>query len=187
MRSLKSTIAATIAIASLCCHLSTFIARPIVPAPAFGILHVATMAIFFTMILSLQAHARLQPMVEQSGLFGRLRASNQQSRDFQARVLSLLPPKAGLLCVATFLYACVNFGIFMMQVEGSTAQKDGQYYLHNHGTKIRDITVAEAQQHRRLVTRGFSGHWLLFSTLPAVYFYFVEQRLRNPPTEESTG
>lgn len=182
MRILKFTIAAVVAIASLCYHLSTFITRSLVPAPVFGILHVATIAIFITMILSHQAHSRLQPKVAQSGLFGNLRAASRQSRDFQARVLSLVPPAARLLCVAIFAYAGVNFGLFLLQVDGSTAQIDGQHYLHNHGVKIRDITVAEAQRHRRLVTRGFSGHWLLFSTLPAVYFYFVERSLRDPRT-----
>ena len=185
MRILKFTIAAAIATGSLCCHLSTFIDRPLVPAPVFGILHVATMAIFITMIVSLQDHSRLQPQSDQSGLFGSLRAANRQSRDFHARVLSLVPFGARLLCVAVFAYAGVNFGLFMLQVEGVTAQQDGQYYLHNHGVKIRDITVAEARRHRCLVTRGYSGHWLLFSTLPAVYFYFVERRLRDSPAADS--
>jgi len=46
---------------------------------------------------------------------------------------------------------------------GHPYYKDGQYYLANHGTFIRDLTEAEYYKLRLLITRQFSGYWVFFA------------------------
>lgn len=63
-----------------------------------------------------------------------------------------------------FIYAMVNFGLFVFQMQGSPHQihSGGGYELRNHGKLIRTITPAEYQHYRALEVRGASGHWMLF-------------------------
>lgn len=68
-----------------------------------------------------------------------------------------------------FVYGLINFGIFMHLLnEGTpTAKDDGTFVLQDHGTLIRSITEDEFHRHRAYVTRGFSGHWMIFYLVAA--------------------
>jgi hypothetical protein len=60
---------------------------------------------------------------------------------------------------------------------GSPSVENGNYYLHNHGQKIRDLSKEEYQRFSAYVVRGFSGHWMLFSIIPAAYFLTAYPKL----------
>ena len=53
------------------------------------------------------------------------------------------------------------------------AEKEGRYYLHGHGRKIRDLEEGEYRQFRAYEVRGFSGHWMLFSVIPMTFFFYI--------------
>ena len=62
-------------------------------------------------------------------------------------------------------YALINFALFMVLMrEGSPSRRDGKYVLRNRGTVVREISQAEYHRRQGYVVRGFSGHWMLFST-----------------------
>jgi hypothetical protein len=63
-----------------------------------------------------------------------------------------------------FVYALVNFGLFMVLNEGGQPHfRDGKYVLTSHGKVIRELTEAEFHRHQAYVVRGFSGHWMFFA------------------------
>lgn len=68
-----------------------------------------------------------------------------------------------------FIYALFNFAAFMyLNRDGNPELKDGKYVQHVRGQADREITQAEYQSHEAWMTRGFSGHWLLFYFWSAV-------------------
>jgi hypothetical protein len=91
---------------------------------------------------------------------------------------AVLPKWADTVLTCIFMYAIVNFVLFFFLSEGgSAAQKDGAFILQSHGTFVRQLSEAEFHAHKNYVVRGFSGHWLVFYLVPALYFLF---RLPRP-------
>ena len=70
-----------------------------------------------------------------------------------------------------FAYALINFALFFYRSSGGTPEeRDGKYVLQNHGTVIRELSADEYERHSAYVVRGFSGHWMVFYLIPALYF-----------------
>jgi hypothetical protein len=72
-----------------------------------------------------------------------------------------------------FAYALINFmlflGISVAKGQMRVWEKDQTY--HARGWSVdREISEAEYLQHRVRELRGFSGHWMLFFALPALFF-----------------
>ncbi|MBB6241945.1 hypothetical protein [Rhodanobacter sp. MP1X3] len=84
-----------------------------------------------------------------------------------------LPPWAAVLGGAIFVYAIVNFALFLLHSEGGNPTvENGKYLLMEHGALIRELTPTEFTALKANELRGFSGHWLLFYFVPAAYFLF---------------
>jgi hypothetical protein len=172
--------------ASTMFHFATYIpAIPLSMEMAWP-LHLATMAVFAAMVFSLVAQQRREPMEPAKGLFARWRAASQRNKEFQSNLVRLVPFPLFVACGAAFVYAVINFALFTALMEGgSPTVKNGNYYLHSHGKKIRDITKEEYQRFRAYEVRGFSGHWIVFSIVPMAYFLTVHPKL-NQTTESSS-
>jgi hypothetical protein len=85
--------------------------------------------------------------------------------------LSIFPRWGLVLIVLAMAYTGINFQSSFR--EGGTAEiRNGQYVLMSHGTFLRALTQEEYQAARAHVTRGFSGHWILFYLIPTLYFLF---------------
>ena len=161
-------------------HFCTFIPPIPVSMAATWPLHLATMGVFAMMVFALVAEQKKQPRRPATGLFGRWREAQRSSKEFQSRLLGAVPGVLRVACVLVFLYAIVNFALFMFLMEGgSPGIKDGQPYLHHRGRKVRDLTMEEYRRLLAYEARGFSGHWMVFSLLPTVYFLSVHSRLRG--------
>jgi hypothetical protein len=108
--------------------------------------------------------------------------------DFE-KLRAMTPNWAGILLLVTFIYAMVNFGLFVFNSEGGGVPDiwDGQYVLHSHGKLIRYLTEQEYHMKKAYVLRAFSGHWLIFYLVPSLYFYLessTNNRLdRGEPSE----
>jgi hypothetical protein len=88
-----------------------------------------------------------------------------------------LPGWAGVLLICVFAYAIVNFGLLFLHTEGgSPSESNGAFVLQSHGKVIRQLTEAEYHLQRAYIIRGFSGHWLVFYLVPALYFLFRSPR-----------
>lgn len=156
--------AALILVISLAVHLSTFSAfDPMQAIPGVMLIHVA---IFPPFIAAIVYTKKLSP-------------SNQDD------VWKLAPKWMQQMSAVFFAYAIVNFIIFMILVHGGSPQiRDGQYVLADHGRIIRQISATEYHRMQAYVVRGFSGHWMLFSSaamtlLTAVYSYRSNQPLTD--------
>lgn len=83
-----------------------------------------------------------------------------------------------------FVYAGMNFLLFMLHTEGGMpAVQDGKYLLLNHGKLIRQLTPSEFASFKTNELRSFSGHWLFFYFFPAAYFLFW----KSPKAEPVSG
>jgi hypothetical protein len=121
--------------------------------PAVWVLHVGIFVVFVPLVFSAR----------------RLSGADQKYRDFQ----SLFPEWANTLITVVFIYAIVNFVVFMFLSHGGVpAIRDGQFILHSHGKLVRVLTEKEYHVQRAYVVRGFSGHWLVFYLVPALFFLF---------------
>jgi len=71
-------------------------------------------------------------------------------------------------------YALINFALFLgISVANGQMrvwEKDGVYHARGWKSADREISEAEYRQHKVRVLRGFSGHWMLFFALPALFF-----------------
>ncbi|WP_109127373.1 hypothetical protein [Dyella sp. C11] len=84
-----------------------------------------------------------------------------------------LPLWVAALGGVIFVYALMNFVVFMVHTDGGNPVfEDGKYLLMQHGKLIREITASEFAAFQANELRGFSGHWLVFYFVPAAYFLF---------------
>jgi hypothetical protein len=139
--------AAAVLIVSLVVHASTFLGiDPMAVWPGVMFIH---LAIFPPFIAAIYYASRI--------------GGAKQGR--QDRVISSAPLWLRILAGVFFAYALVNFAIFLVLVEGGGPhEREGKYVLEEHGTVLRELSEAEYHQHRAYVVRGFSGHWMLFSS-----------------------
>jgi hypothetical protein len=134
--------------ACLAVHLSTFVGfDPIDRVPGVMFLHLAVMALAFLSFFLLRARTpRGLKAVEETSMW---RASPRWMRR---------------ACVCAFVYAIINFGLFMLLSEGGGPQRHGSAFtLESHGKTIRTISEAEFHRQQAYVARGFSGHWIMFT------------------------
>lgn len=77
-----------------------------------------------------------------------------------------------------FVYVLAS-GVFHFAThEGHADVVNGTFALTSHGKVIRTVSEAEFRDVQRLEVRGVSGHWMLFSAIPAAYFLVVYPRAR---------
>jgi hypothetical protein len=107
--------------------------------------------------------------------------------DFE-KLRAMIPAWAGILLLLTFIYAIINFVLFIFLSEGGGVPdiKDGQFILHSHGKLIRYLTEQEYHMKKAYVLRVFSGHWLMFYLAPAMYFYFESRSRQGLSREEQS-
>jgi hypothetical protein len=168
--------AAAVLIVSLVVHVSTFMGvDPMANWPGVMFIH---LAIFPPFIAAICYAARI--------------GGPEQGR--QDRVFNSAPRWLRILTGLFSGYALVNFAVFMVLVEGGGPhERDGKYFLTSHGTVLRELNEAEYHQQRAYIVRGFSGHWMLFSSA-ALMGLVGAARLRPrsagapaPPLESRNG
>ena len=77
---------------------------------------------------------------------------------------------ADIIALVSFAYVAVNFVVCMFLLrEGGPHIDNGVYCLWNHGF-IREITKEEYDALMLVEGRFFTGHILVFSALPVVFF-----------------
>jgi hypothetical protein len=142
-------------LAAVIVHALTFVsinAADIVPG--VWLLHFGCFAVFVPFFLS----------------FRRIYGAKPSYRE----LLSTMPVWAAVLVIGLAAYAIVNFVLFLGLSEGATAEvRNGHYVLHRHGTVLRELSADEYRAQKVYVTRGFSGHWMLFYLVPAIYFLAI--------------
>ncbi len=127
--------------------------------PFIWLLHVGIFIVFIPTVLSMEKTIGKKP----------------SPKDIFAR----LPRWVTGLGISLFAYTLINFMVFTTTSEGGTpVMENGKYLLENHGKLIRELSASEYKELMANVTRGFSGHWLLFYFFPLAWFKF---RIEPPP------
>ena len=147
----------TLAIAA---HASTFTSDPMRPEhPLFWMLHIGIFPLFFAMMLRLRAWSDVIP-----GRIGRAR-----SRLRTNELKPYFPPWAFTLGAILFAYAIVNFFLA------------GSHLPSSHHVRATPVSLEQA----RYTVRAFSGHWMIFYAVPALFFTYVPASAR--PAESSAA
>ena len=121
--------------------------------PSVWLLHVGIFIVFIPFVVSSRKILGKQPSL--------------------ADMRALVPGRVFAVGLAIFIYAMVNFALFIAATQGGNpAIEAGQYVLKNHGRLIRELSFPEYEALRANELRGFSGHWLFFYFVPFAYFMF---------------
>lgn len=141
--------------------------------PFVWILHIGVFVVWLPTILALRNNEELKAY-QQPGM------RNQRNPLKFFRILFRQTPTwLAILAMGGFVYAVVNFMMFMGSQPGVPDLKDGQYVLHNHGQLVRTLTEQEYHHYKANEVRGFSGHWLAFYGLAAAILFPFRQPAEN--------
>jgi multisubunit Na+/H+ antiporter MnhG subunit len=87
------------------------------------------------------------------------------------KYLPNINPKFGIIIFALFVYVFINFFASVNKMKNGTADiLDGKYVLNNHD-KVMEIDKKEYVEMKYTQIKTFSGHWIVFSIIPFLYFY----------------
>jgi hypothetical protein len=171
---------------SVFAHITTFVPSIPISMQVAGPIHLAAMAVFAAMIFSLTALQKREPRKPAEGLFAKWIEASQQNKDFQIKLFTCAPLPLSILCASIFMYVMIIFILSSGLMEGGApAITDGRSVLQNHGKKIRDVSKEEYQRFQAYEVRRFSGLWMIFSIIPAVYFLIVHPKLLEPTEPEA--
>lgn len=141
--------------------------------PFVWVLHIGIFVVWFPTVLDLkyneEAHA-----YKQQGLLNRLNPFGSFRVIFRRTPTWLL-----IIAFGSFIYAGLNFLLFMNTQQGVPDIRNGQYILHNHGELIMTLTEQEYHHYKANEVRGFSGHWLAFYGLAAAVLYPFNNQTEN--------
>jgi hypothetical protein len=170
-------------VASVGVHVASFVPGAPVSVDRGVILHVAAMALCFVMI----GHA--------AAAASRAKARGYDPKQFEEELPGLVPTAVRAVVVVLFVYALVNFAVFMARNEGKPRIENGEHVLKYKSHFVRTLTAEEYELQRRWEVRGPSGHWMFFTLIPTVYFLVVFPRARavvlaapetHPPSPNGT-
>jgi hypothetical protein len=134
-------------------------------------LHIAAIVVFSSMIFSIR---------KTSPHAGPFRPWGSVPRHVPTAVI--------LLCVALVVYSVVNFALFVERTkDGSPIEENGRYLLLRGGKESRELSREEYDQLSIYAVRGFSGHWMVFSLIPAIYFCYFDPRRAAARRDQSGG
>ena len=109
-----------------------------------------------------------------------IRSSASKSFGRLIIILRTVPVPLIIFGVVLFVYAFVNFMTFMSLMEGgSPVVINEAYYLNDHGRMIRELSPNEYHTFEKYEVRGFSGHWMIFSYIPSVFYAFKDELIEK--------
>ncbi len=142
---------------------------------------------FAAMILAAASHQRPMKRTRDEGFFESFERGQEANLEGAKRLFELCPGWAKALAAGLVVYAAVNFVVFLKLMHGGSPEEaDGQYYLQDHGRVVRQLTKTEYRQFLAYEVRGFSGHLMVFSFFPLVYFTVIEPK-RHGNRDRSTA
>ena len=169
-------LSALVSLAAFCAHTASFSPTPIISMEQVWPIHVAIFIPFFGMIWAINSG---QPEVERQfneGWWGWSRRRNEEAQKHMRNLIKRCPSGVRIFSIVLFVYVFINFFTFMGETtQGSPTEKNGKFYISNHGRIIREIDEKEYLRLKAYEVRGFSGHWMVFSYVPFVYFRFIHR------------
>jgi hypothetical protein len=148
----------------------------VLPAWAMFFLDLLVLGSFASMFLSLQPKQGPQSPVRD----GMELARQGPSAVFRAATRGIRAWQL-VIVLGAFFYAGVNFFYVVGQTfDGEpTRIASNRFAIMNKGQVIREISSEEFTRRQRLDVRLSSGHWILFSVLPFLYFTATRKHGRD--------
>jgi hypothetical protein len=110
-------------------------------------------------------------------IFENKNLEDENGRRIGLKAVYLDSPKVLSIFVSiVYVYAILNFFLFMGSMPGVPTERDGKYILSNHGTVIKEISFEEYKYYQRKEAIGFSGHWMLFYSAALLLSYPFRKR-----------
>lgn len=129
--------------------------------PFIWLLHVGIFVVWIPSILELRKNKELAKAKE----------TKLSSNEIQKILFKNIPRPVKLIGLIGFVYAIINFALFAFNQSGTPVIKNGEYSLESHGQFIKNITEQEYHHYKAMGIRGFSGHWIAFYGLAALFLY----------------
>lgn len=180
-----AVISGLIFVTSLAVHIATFAPHPKVYMESTWFIHLAIFVPFGCMVVVLSARQREESKGINKSLTERIGERYAEAFGAIGRVVRMMPTHVLMLGIVLLIYVPINFLLFINHTwKGSPIEDRGRYYLSDHVTYVRELTRAEYDKYQAYVVRGFSGHWMVFSFLPLVYFLFVHDKVVTRPSSD---
>ncbi|MCX6256402.1 MAG: hypothetical protein NTW49_00640 [Bacteroidia bacterium] len=141
--------------------------------PYIWILHVGIFVVWIPTVLNLMKNKELKEY-QQSGILNRMNPIGLFRIIFKNT-----PSWLTVIALGGFIYAMINFMLFMTSQVGDPDIKNGQYILHNHGQLIKILTEQEFHHYKANEIRGFSGHWIAFYGVAAAVLFPYNSQINN--------
>jgi hypothetical protein len=79
--------------------------------------------------------------------------------------------KIGIILLVLLVYVFLNFYFSVNKLtNGSPEILEGKYVLNNHG-EIMEVNKKQYVEMCYTQIKAFSGHWIIFSIIPLIYFF----------------
>lgn len=102
-----------------------------------------------------------------------LNKSSESELTLAERFFTHQPVWGPLIAVILIIYTGLNFALWFHNMKGGSPEiVNGKFLLVLKSGGTIGLTESEYHVFRAYVVRGFSGHWLFFYFVPAVYFLF---------------
>jgi hypothetical protein len=163
---------------SFAVHIITFMPTSRLMMSDVWPLHIGAIIVFGMMVISLARDQKKKRSARRPGesYFTWLSNSKSENQKYLAEIIRSTPIILRILCITVFIYTMINFALFIKHSEGGgPSEENGRYYLTSHGRIIRELSEQEYHRFCLYELRGFSGHWILFSLLPTVYFLTIRK------------
>ena len=181
--------AGIVLVASLVVHVLTYVPCVRVSMAWAWSLHAAVLAVGVGALLCGLPRPENRRRPTGVGVLDWQRREYRRSRDLFRRFVGLTPVPVRWVVVVTLLASVVNFYRSTRLLEhGVPAAAGGRYYLHHHGTKIRDLTETEYHRFEAYQVRLFSSAWVVLALVAVVAARYVAPRKRELMEQaEETG
>jgi hypothetical protein len=169
--------ATIVTVASSILHIAAFFVGSNILGLSMIPLALFALAIFARMMIASGFGRKSRELASRGDILGGLESSLEE----MSTVLKKTPmiAKVGVLLVG--LYCGVNFYSFVrLAIQGSPVERDGRYWLEDHGRAVRALDDIEFRHREMWEVRGLSGHLVGFSLVAAVGFrYLVDHRPKD--------
>lgn len=178
VRVLLRSYSTTVFIIAVFVHVGTFLDWPgPLPFATLFLLQAAAMAAFAALVFALNERKDADKLPVSGTFLNSMTQEQARAQRVFANALAEIPLGVKVLAGAMLVYCFVNFFLCMeLTSEGQTRMSDSGPLLEYHGEFVRSLTPDEYWQFASYETRGWSGHCIIFSMIPAVYFWFVSAK-----------
>jgi hypothetical protein len=166
--------------ASLGVHIASYVYSAGMSMSSTWYIHVLLFIPFGYMVVRSSLHQNHSLIKDENTSFDKFEKTTSRIIRKYKQIPAIIRPIILFIGIALVLYLPFNFFIGMAHLgHGGPDYSDGRYFLSSQGKYVRDLTKEEYIQYQAYEVRLFSGHWMLFTGIPLIYFSFVDRKVQS--------